>query len=233
MDKKTEWHMSEGIYEEILVQEKIKVVSFDIFDTLLFRKVKEPKDVFLLMYNKIKDLIPASINELEWKEIRVNAEKDARKRKKKLYDTYEVTFDEIYEAMPIFINNIDKIKQYELKTEEEVCYINSYIYNVMQNIKRERRLKIILISDMYLRQDSLKNILLLKKFPLDILDGFYVSNEYGKNKVVGDLYDFVIKDIEIGAAEMVHIGDNIKSDYESPRKRGIWAIHYLPLKEEN
>lgn len=51
--------------------EKMDIVSFDVFDTLIFRALKNPKDLFVLVGNRLE--VP------KFYDIRVEAETDARK----------------------------------------------------------------------------------------------------------------------------------------------------------
>ncbi len=64
---------------------KYDVISFDVFDTLVFRAVEKPADVFRLL--------EGHWNCMEFAQKRVQAERDARKEKE------EVTIDDIYRIL--------------------------------------------------------------------------------------------------------------------------------------
>ena len=64
--------------------DKHAVISFDVFDTLLIRKVAEPHDVFRL--------VEQNLNQVGFARERIEAEELARK----LAQGREVTFEEIY-----------------------------------------------------------------------------------------------------------------------------------------
>ena len=81
--------MVNKIIEDLENNSDIKVVSFDIFDTLLFRTVTEPEQVFVRMYKLYPDKFPDFTNEEDWKQARKNAAIQARKNKKKLNKTTE------------------------------------------------------------------------------------------------------------------------------------------------
>jgi hypothetical protein len=94
-------------FNDILENKNIKVVSFDIFDTLAFRKVANPVDIFFKVgkYKYVKDIFQTPDN---FKLYRINAEKMARSLNKELED---ITFDLIYEQT--FFNKKAKKKQYK------------------------------------------------------------------------------------------------------------------------
>lgn len=65
------------------------VISFDIFDTALYRKVEFPADVFKLMAGEMEHN--------DFSSIRKKAESEAREYKERNSGTREVTLDDIYE----------------------------------------------------------------------------------------------------------------------------------------
>ena len=78
-----------------------KAVSFDIFDTLLKRKVNNPKDVFQLMQLSIGEKIP------NFKDGRIKAEEKARL----INNPREITLDDIYDNF----SGLDKYQRDYLK----------------------------------------------------------------------------------------------------------------------
>lgn len=65
------------------------VISMDVFDTLLFRPFSEPADLFYLVGMEL--CYP------DFRQIRIDAEEQARKNKQRETGTREVTFQEIWE----------------------------------------------------------------------------------------------------------------------------------------
>lgn len=51
----------------------------------------------------------------------------------------------------------------------------------------------------------------------------YVSSEYGVHKTSGELFIFLLTENNISPENLLHIGDNVNGDYESPKKMGINA----------
>ncbi len=75
------------------------LISFDVFDTLIFRKVSKPTDVFSLVKVKLLAAPEALLHQRTvdaFPELRVRAERLARAEKHQRVQTREVTLDEIY-----------------------------------------------------------------------------------------------------------------------------------------
>lgn len=189
--------------DEILKQiENYDVVSFDIFDTLLKRNVKEPTDVFSYMEKKYR------IN--GFYEKRIGAEKIAREKK----NGFEISLKDIYKEL-----NTD-YRDKELKTESELLIVNDDIYPVFRNCVDCKT--VIIISDMYLPEHFIKEI--LKREGIVGFKKLYLSSTIGKTKNSGELFKYVRSDVGQDK-KIIHIGDSFKSDYIMPKKNGIDAIH--------
>ena len=217
----------------------IKLYSFDIFDTLITRKVPCPKSIFVLMQNVlVNDPSYSDINQdikLNFAEYRVNCEYRTRRLFNINYNGKDTTLDEIYkEFQNTFLlsdEQIANLKELEIKTEiENIIPIQENIEKLKNLIKNGKR--VVLISDMYLPEHVIKSILekcdkTFKNIKL------YLSSSVGYMKNNGKLFEY-IKDTEnVEYKEWLHIGDNSHSDYKCPKKEGINAINYnyVKLKE--
>lgn len=194
---------------------RYNVISFDIFDTLLFRKVAKPTDVFLFI--QIKNKIEKFCEE------RKKAEIEVRNRKEKYSGNREVTIFDIYKYLERRTGiNADDGVELEFETECALCEANPYMAEVFELVKSQGK-KIILVSDMYYPSEMLDK--LLEKCGIRGYSKIYVSCEYGCNKSKGDLFDIVIA--ENGKSNMIHVGDNRVSDVKIPRSIGI-NVQYYP-----
>lgn len=192
-----------------------KIISFDIFDTLLLRPYVKPTDVFLH--------IETLENKPNFFEIRQEAETKARKTHKNQED---ITLDDIY-------NEIDDeykyIKQIEIDLETQILQQNKEIFEVFEYAKQQGK-KVIVISDMYLNKNILENILNLKGYK-DYCK-LYLSNEIKKTKATGNLYKYVIEDLGVEGKDIFHIGDNYQSDIEKAKENGIETYYYEKVGEK-
>ncbi len=181
---------------------KYDYVSFDIFDTLLKRKVSHPSDVFALVGERYKNT--------EFKNKRIMAEKVARKH----VSGEEVTLEDIYKELG---DEYEDYKRYELQTEIELLSANPPLYEVYQYC-REQGKHIIITSDMYLPESFLNKI--LHKNGIEY-ERCFVSSEYGVQKITGNLFRKELEVLHISPSEIIHIGDSIRADAIGAWRAGI------------
>lgn len=210
-------------------KKNIKICSFDIFDTLLFRLVKNPADVFLYMWERNPEIFPKYINGKDWKNLRRRMESEVRKYNRKHYGYSEVTIEEIYDYIPSWFNG-KKIMECEIECESELCFLNKKIYSEIMELYKEGK-KIILTSDMYLDSKIIKFILQKNGVDLEIIDNVFMSCEYRVSKAEGNLYDIILQHYNIQPEEIVHVGDNYISDIGMAVKNGIKGYYYPLISE--
>lgn len=208
----------------------IKIVSCDIFDTLIFRHVKNPSAVFAKSYMKSSRQMPEYVASEDWKNLRIYMEKQARKNHFQRYNNYEVTLNEIYSYLPDFFGDRHSLMENEIVSEIENCFVNEEIYNTLSEL-RKRGYVIVLISDMYLSKSAIERILSSCDVNLELFDAIYLSNEYQQSKRYGGLFKELINKYNIQPNELYHIGDNTESDIASARRLGIITYFYSLISE--
>ena len=200
---------------EMLSKNK-KIISFDIYDTLVKRNVPNPRDVFELVEYKYKKMHGI---DLKFKDIRINAEREVRKEN----IGYEITFDAIYEH--INLPNRNDLKSIEIAIEEEICEPNYPVIKFFnQCISNGKR--VIIITDMYFPELIIRKI--LKKCNISKFEKLYISSEVGVEKRTGKLFEYVLKDLDIKPNQMIHFGDRRKTDNIIPRLKGISSFYISP-----
>ncbi len=194
------------------------VISFDVFDTLIFRPFAEPADLFYIVGEKAG--IP------DFKNLRIRAEKKARDLKYKEKKHYEVTLKEIWEYLEDMVGvPTDEGIKIEKETELSLCHANSFMLQVWNGLKEAGK-RLVITTDMYLDSDAISAI--LDKNGFTGYEKIFVSCEYEKNKFGGKLQS-VLKEYvekENKNATLIHVGDNGISDAEMFEKAGIPAFHY-------
>jgi predicted HAD superfamily hydrolase len=201
---------------DIYIPDYVKVVSFDVFDTLVIRpSMKHTTDVFDTIY----------LEDKEFKDRRINAAKKARE----ISPFEEITIEEIYTVLNDSISCDDEKKAYEpsqeVAAELGICKGNPEAICLYNKIKKTGR-RIIVSSDMYLDCCTIQRILAncgISVEPVSI----YVSSEYRQTKRTGTLFKEIIKQERVKPREILHIGDNIVSDYIRPRECGIRSFLYI------
>jgi hypothetical protein len=170
--------------------------SFDVFDTILARRVSQPHDIFSI----VEEMYPFK----DFRKIRVEAEARGR-----------LTYDGIYATVKSMTGlsdeDIQRLKEFEFQVEKD----NSYL--IVSNCN-EVSDGDILISDMYLSSAQILELLRYHGFQKDVK---VYSSSCGVSKYEGSMYKHVLN--EVGTI-VSHMGDNYHSDVRMASMNGIRAI---------
>lgn len=194
----------------------MKLVSFDIFDTVLIRKCGLPENIFYLLANRLY-LDNRALREafLLW---RRQAEQQARHRLPKT----DVSLAQIYNDVSLsgFADYTpQQMLNAEMRIERENLIANPAVKELIEK-KREQGYRICFISDMYLDSNTLSDILQREGCLLND-EKVYVSCEYNARKSNGKLFDIVRKELQ--PSEWLHFGDHSVSDVKIPQRKSIRA----------
>lgn len=202
-----------------------ELISFDIFDTLLFRAVTQPVDIFKYTWDKArkKEICLTDISSTEFMKLRIEIERSARNKA----INREVNLNEIYLEMPEFIvSDIECLKKLEIETEAELCYPNFDMLDLLKELNISGKI-MVLLSDMYLSTSQIITILKLNSINITYFKHILISNELKCSKQNGDLfYELLRLYPHIRKEKILHIGDNKNSDYTQALRTGIHAFHY-------
>lgn len=198
----------------------ISLVSFDIFDTLIMRKLSRPIDVFQEVADNSEINTRLTLSPYEYAQYRIEAEYFARKKTSK----QDVCFNNIFSIYSFNEHLVKKLKKTEIEIETKKSFINHQILDVIA-LLINMDVKVILISDMYFSSSNIRNIFfngneLLTSLPL------YSSCDYGLTKYSGDLYQLVSKKEEVDYSNWLHVGDNLYSDIKAAQTLGINVFAY-------
>lgn len=193
-----------------------KLASFDIFDTLLLRPFSDPKDLFYILGEKF--------NEMDFYNLRIRCEKEARDIKEELYGNREIDIYDIYRRIKYYTGiNVEYGVKTEFETEMDLIYPNEYqkyIFNTFIN----NQVPVVLTSDMYYPSEMME--LLLQKNGITGYEKIYVSCDKEHSKSDGTLFDCILEDYEeIPMNLITHIDDNWNVILKA-REKGINAVHY-------
>lgn len=207
---------------------RVKLLSLDCFDTILWRRVAHPADVFYDLQTH-----PA------WQAIgldarlRMRAETQARQLSQMRCQTSEVTLEDIYRAVADGLDDatVEALQEAEMLAEIEACYALPHAIDLLRDAAR-RGVQVMVVSDTYLREPQLRR-LLKACLPSDAYAAIHrvvVSCEYGKHKA-GGLFRQLVDRLNLPVARMLHIGDNPLADLFPPRVEGIDALQLKHLPE--
>lgn len=198
--------------------DEAKVVSFDIFDTLLFRKTNTPETIF--------DLVGKHFGIHGFRKLRMNEQNEASRRAYAAFGYPHADMDQIYEVMAEHTEiPVDwmEVKDFEIQMEHDALVPNQEMLEFFEYAKARGK-RVIIVSDMYLLADTLKAILEDKG-----ITGFahlYCSADEHKAKFNRDLFEHVLKQEQISCEQMLHIGDKARDDGEFPTAYGIQTFVY-------
>ena len=191
------------------------VISFDIFDTLLFRPFSEPSDVFYFMGDvfEVMDL----------KRIRMEQEEEARIIHAGAGGGREISLRDIWKQMERAVGiPAEKGMETELALERRFCYANPFMLQVVNRLYDKGK-KMIAVSDMYLPGTFLGKLLTENGYKG--IGEVYVSCEYGCGKGDGGLFRIAMSAQPEGAG-IIHVGDNPASDIKMAERYGLHTMYY-------
>lgn len=228
------WKNDEFLYGLESFITNIRVLSLDIFDTLLFRTCNHPHDVFLEVgIQAIKrNLIHPVITAKEFQQVRILAEEKARSINKRENDSIEVTLKDIYANIPQAVGSVPELVDLEIECEKHCCYLNPSISSLVRYAK-ENNIPVVLLSDMYLSSEQIIQILNNSGFKTEYIDLLLVSNEVGGGKSDGYLFKKLMSLYSgINSKAILHIGDNKEADVNGAQKFNIRSLHYNVVPRE-
>ena len=212
-----------GLSSEVITKRVLSydVVSFDIFDTAIWRIVARPTDVFEYCQADVRQLVGDPT--FPFAEVRVNAERIARQQIV-TRDIQDIGLDEIYEVFARITSLdrtvIENIRNLELATETKLCYANPRILQIY-NKCRVSGIKAVFTSDTYFSSQFLQELLNTNGFKEAKI---YASSEVRKTKHHGSLFTHIVTDLKCTRSRLLHIGDNLYSDYQKAKEKRIGGI---------
>lgn len=207
-----------------------KIISFDIWDTILKRKC-HPEEIKLHTANYIilkyeKQLKEKYKNIYEILKLRDEIEANICKQNKENGFDDECRIINVFQELQkeIFAETIEDISEELLKEEIEQEKRNIFISpEILPIFEKYKDLKMYCISDFYMSAESLKELLDYVKLPVKI-EKIYSSADYLLNKRTGNLYKKAEEEIGVKPEDHIHVGDNQYSDIDVANGLGIETI---------
>lgn len=186
---------------------KADVISFDVFDTLLVRRVTDNMDVFRIVEDKLR----LKYGDLNFVQI----------RKQAAGTNANPTIDEIYDAVKTLSSWPDECincaKQAEVDTEKALIAPRTAVVDLYREAVKCK--DVYLVSDMYFPKEIICDFLTSVGAPADI-NHIIVSCDYKKSKQDGALWEHYSTAFVKGR-KALHIGDDVKGDVIEPARFGI------------
>ena len=206
-----------------------KIISFDIWDTIIKRKCHPEEiklhtaDYVILKYEKDVKEKYKSIYEILKLRDEIEA-KECKRNKENGYDE-ECRILDVFEKLQneIFTKKMDikeELLKEEIEQEKRCIFINPDIIPIFEKYKN---LEMYCISDFYMGEQSLRELLDYLELPIKIKK-IYSSADYLLNKRTGNLYKKVELELNVKPENHIHVGDNQYSDIDIAESLGIETI---------
>ena len=209
-----------------------EVLSLDIFDTVLLRRTYRPIDVFKLLERKAVEQL--ALPSAPYALARKKAEDKARESVK----GGEVNIKQIYQALGELLElseaQLSSLQSLEWSLEKKVLYADPRWLELYQQYQKKGK-RVIFITDMYWPKNDLTNLLHELGFNKAEI---FASCDYGLSKHDGALQPHIIQELGLLSSDILHIGDNYRSDFVQSRQADMQAYHwcepyvYRPLSEQ-
>src|SRR3954449_1907354 len=212
---------------ELVADARVKALTLDVFDTLLFRRVTDPTDAFRIVGARLAErgAMVDHLGPLEFERLRIAAEERAREAAGG--HGAEVTLEQIYAQLPrgLFHDaDMADVADVELAVERSLLAPDLDVIELIRAARAAGK-RVAAVSDTYFSADQLRSFMhpwLTQEEPLDRV---FASSEHGRNKA-GGLFDVVLRELGVEPGEVVHVGDNEDADIEGARRHGIRAVWF-------
>jgi len=204
----------------------VAVVSFDVFDTLLFRRVPDPVDAFEVLGERLRAAGLTTVAPRVFRRLRIAAEADARGRRAASGGGPEIVLDEVYAALARArvlgeAPNVGALVQEEVDLERELLVPDLDVLGLLE-AAREAGRTVVAVSDTYFTEAQLELLLTHRGVRPDRL---FVSSAHGAGKASG-LWPIVLDALGVRAEEVLHVGDHEDADGRLPRELGVRTVSF-------
>lgn len=208
--------------QRLLNSSKVKIIGFDIFDTLFTRPLLDPESIKNLVANRV-DIQSGEI----YRKFRGIAEQQARQIKGLDVDINEI-YKRLHEISDLTNEKIDELKNIEIQIEESLLQPRLEGIQIY-NLALETQKPVVILSDMFLPRTIIEKILI--KHNIKFWDLLLVSSEVGLRKDNQELYEYAFNHYHISPDQFLMVGDNERSDVQIPCDMGSSFVHILKPTE--
>jgi len=209
------------------------VISFDVFDTLIFRRTPPgfvSNAVSFRLKSELEALgyIPVMPLSMARKEA---YESVAATMRGGSYRDADCTLEEFLPEWirrsagcddPRFAELANRMFAIEIDYEFRLTRPNVALLDKIKELKRAGR-RIVYCSDMILGKKGIDSLLARHGYE-GLFDAAYVSSDNRAFKWSGKLFDIMLHNENLSPEQLVHAGDNEYSDFRVPQRLGIYSI---------
>lgn len=210
----------------------VKVLSFDVFDTLLIRLVPSDQVTRICVKTLCERFHKETFHQLSFPEIldhRIRFKQNMEGQS--AFHDSEWTISQWLKKLAHDSSvNAEILKDIGLQSEiyaETLCLKKASDSDTALSIAKERGLIAIATSDTWIDQDLLQK--LLEKFGLRF-EHIFSSGTIGQSKRKGTIFKTIEKQLGFEPKSFLHVGDDLKADFLLPRLSG-WHSVWMPKPE--
>ncbi|WP_446011810.1 HAD family hydrolase [Candidatus Electrothrix sp.] len=220
------------------ISNTVDTVSFDLFDTLLIRRIHNPDmvkpAVARYICHKINKRAAKEGTRKKWtweqvQKLRDTFEQEQRQQTGQRFDDFEACYPDYMGQLvtAIFGEQEDKsllreITDYELAVENSVLVPRHDLVEWLKRLKGQGK-KILVVSDVYLPAAHLERMIEHAGF-LDQVDAVISSADSFLAKASGKAFPMLQEQFGLNYERWLHVGDNPVSDGGRPAERGIQSL---------
>ena len=205
--------------------EAARVVSFDVFDTLIVRKVAAPRDVFLHLATPTP-FSAWGLDAIALANVRQQAETETRRRAATASGSGEVTLREIHGVLAELLHRPDTdvpaMVQAERLVERALCVAHPFLRTLYDRAVHDGKV-LWCVSDTYHETEFLRELLESCGFDLTGVEVFS-SADIRMSKGEGKLMLEIAKAAGVTPCAVLHIGDHPRADAAIPSQQGFVAV---------
>lgn len=216
-----------------VVDSSVKVITVDVFDTVLLRNWKPEIYRFWEAAARHEEVLRALGGAPSRRALfasRLTCHPLAYRIASSSLRTRDPSVEEVIQLITTDLRLAlqpearDALLRAELEYEMDNLEANEPLVNALADLKSRRpALRLLYLSDMYLRAAHVESLLMAKGARM-LFDGGYVSSDNRCTKAAGDLYRLLLEREEVSPAQILHVGDNPTSDHSSPGRLGIRSV---------
>lgn len=209
------------------------IISCDIFDTALRRRLARPEDVHLATGLRAAAAGLLTCSAAAFRDLRVSAEHAARRVAEQAGHD-EVRLTEVYAHLHAcgVVTDPDAMAALECAVERSVCVAVEPVRAALATRRADQRL--VFVSDTLLPGRFLAGLLEANGYGPGCV--VFSSADTRRNKASGRLFRHLIETLDCPARDILHIGDNPHSDVANARAAGLavqpWPRIWHPPEPE-
>lgn len=212
---------------------KIIIISFDVFDTLLLREQKsEIQRFFEISRNFMEPLEGTEIQTqsaacdalfarlFAMRSVYNMSLVEKGNRAEKFTEISRITCELLLEE-----NHIEDYIENEIVYEANSLTLNPIVHKLISAFPN---IQPIFVSDMYLSKSQIHRI--MSKYLHVEESQIFSSSDGNGSKRTGRIFPYLEALLKTNGRNILHLGDNLTSDYIKPREAG-WNAMYLPIPD--